>query len=385
MVSIGTVLDRNRGIAPGFDLLRVALAVLVVVWHGRAIVHGDLSPGGRFFELGGYGIIAAFFSLSGFLVTGSAQRLPLPKFLVNRGLRLFPALAVEIVLSALVLGPMFTTLPLTAYASDGATHRYFANILGLISYILPGVFTDHPTAVVNTSLWTIPHEIVCYAILVVFVLCGALRRPAIVVACFGLFAALGFAVYLGGAARLPALPALVCEKFFVAKASRLYAGFLLGTAAYLYRYRLPYDRRLLALAIGVALAAGAFDLLSVQALPPLPLMNVLAMPAIVYVTVYLGVSDLPTPVLFRRGDYSYGIYLYGWPIQQTVLALMPSVTDTARQTSVAIPLVFLFAMLSWHAVERPTLGLRRNLSFIARRRLATGDAPVAASVGSRSI
>src|SRR3954463_10343097 len=161
MQTVGSVLDRRGGLAPGFDLLRIVLAVSVVVWHGRAIVNNEITRVDGFFELGSYGIIAAFFGLSGFLITGSALRLRLRDFLLNRALRIIPALAVEIVLSAVVLGPLFTDLPLSGYATDPQTYRYFANILGLIIHPLPGVFAHNPTDVVNGSLWTIPHEIDC--------------------------------------------------------------------------------------------------------------------------------------------------------------------------------------------------------------------------------
>ncbi|MDP4023152.1 hypothetical protein Q8W71_10995 [Methylobacterium sp. NEAU 140] len=79
-------------------------------------------------------------------------------------------------------------------------------------------------------------------------------------------------------------------------------------------------------------------------------------------------TDVPVPGLLRRGDYSYGIYLYGWPIQQAMVTLVP-VRDTAQQILLALPCILLFAMVSWHAIERPILGLRRRLSFVAARRL----------------
>lgn len=372
MQSIGSVLHRHRGVAPGFDLLRIAFALGVVVWHARAIVQGDTSPGSPLFELGSYGIIAAFFGLSGFLITASAQRLRLRDFLINRTLRIVPALAVEIVLSALILGPMLTTLPPAAYFSDPHTYRYFSNIVGVISYTLPGVFEDHPTNIVNTSLWTIPHEIACYAIMSAFVLLGVLRRPALVVVAAGLVILLGFALFAVGIDRLPRLPALLADKVLVGHASRLYVAFLLGVAAYLYRHRIPYDGRLLALAVTIVLACTALNLVQRAELAPYPLMNLVALPSLIYVTVFLGVSDLWVPALLRRGDYSYGIYLYGWPLQQLTMSLLPSVRDTAQQVLIAIPVILAFAMVSWHAIERPILGTRRRLSFIAGRRLEEG-------------
>src|ERR1051325_6675481 len=96
MNSIGNILERHRGIGPGFDFLRVFLAICIV------FVHALLATGMRpwfdqsplwFME---YALVPMFFALSGFLITGSAMRLSLGNFLINRGLRIVPALAVDI-------------------------------------------------------------------------------------------------------------------------------------------------------------------------------------------------------------------------------------------------------------------------------------------------
>jgi peptidoglycan/LPS O-acetylase OafA/YrhL len=109
--SIGDVLDDNRGVGPGFDFLRVALALGIVVWHAPQIANGSGLPNiTRFIWFPNYGMLVMFFALSGFLITGSAQRLGLRNFLINRGLRIFPALFLEVTLSAFVLGPIFTSL-----------------------------------------------------------------------------------------------------------------------------------------------------------------------------------------------------------------------------------------------------------------------------------
>jgi peptidoglycan/LPS O-acetylase OafA/YrhL len=105
-----------------------------------------------------------FFALSGFLVTGSALRLrTVGKFMSARLFRLVPALCVEVTLSALVLGPIYTGYPLTAYFTDPVFYRYFLNMFGFITFELPGVFVDNPwPRIVNINLWTLPSEFYCY-------------------------------------------------------------------------------------------------------------------------------------------------------------------------------------------------------------------------------
>ncbi|MCJ2087253.1 acyltransferase [Methylobacterium sp. E-005] len=386
MQTVGSILDRRSGLAPGFDLMRVVLAVSVVIWHSRAIVNNDIARGGGFFELGSYSIIAAFFGLSGFLITGSALRLRLRDFLLNRSLRIVPALAVEVLLSAIVIGPIFTDLSLWNYATDLKTYRYFANVFGFIIYTLPGVFARNPTDLVNGSLWTIPHEIACYVLMSACMLTGLLRRPALVLGAALAVILLGFVLSLGLPDDPVSLAARLGDKLFVDKASRLYVAFLLGIAAYLYRYRLPYDLRLMGLAAGILLAAGAFDLAAVTVVPFYPFMNLMILPALIYLTVCLGVTNLWVPKLLRAGDYSYGIYLYGWPIQQALVNLVP-VRDANLQVILALPCIVLFAIFSWHLIERPILNLRRRFSFIASHRLQNELPPSAdaAAAGLRQM
>jgi peptidoglycan/LPS O-acetylase OafA/YrhL len=87
--SIGTRLQRFNGIGPGFDFLRVALAVTIIINHSFLIVEGnfDYVKAHRLWAVFGL-TLPMFFSLSGFLIAASAQRLRLRDFLLNRALRI---------------------------------------------------------------------------------------------------------------------------------------------------------------------------------------------------------------------------------------------------------------------------------------------------------
>jgi peptidoglycan/LPS O-acetylase OafA/YrhL len=158
--SLGAVLDKSRGIGPGFDFLRLLLALWI--FHGHAIWlaggHTDLvfephatATAAAVLQDGGswtgikrpihVALVPMFFALSGFLVIGSAFRLrDVRTFLAFRGLRLFPALLVEVTLSALFLGAAVTSLPLTQYFRSPIFWRYFGNCVGEVTFALPGVF-----------------------------------------------------------------------------------------------------------------------------------------------------------------------------------------------------------------------------------------------------
>ncbi|MEO6340628.1 MAG: acyltransferase [Caulobacteraceae bacterium] len=375
MQTIGSRLDACRGVAPGFDALRLILAMSVVFFHASAIANNDLSIGEKpVLWLVGYIILAGFFTLGGFLVTGSAERLNLGNFLINRALRIFPALAVEVILCAVVLGAVFTTLPLKEYFSSPITWHYFTNIVGWINYQLPGVFKDHPTDVVNTSIWTIPYELGSYLLLTGFILFGLLKRPIAFLAFTIAFGVAGLAfVAIFGTAE-PATHLMRGVALLTAGiGSRLVMGFLLGALIYLWRHKLPYDHRIAAVAAALCLVIGA---LGPSAWLTQPLLNVTAVPAIAYLIIYLGVSPLPLPWLLKNRDYSYGVYLYGWPIQQAVTGLFPDVHNPFLHSAISFPVIFLLAAGSWHFVERPMLRLRLRFSLMARARLQ-GEVDVA--------
>jgi peptidoglycan/LPS O-acetylase OafA/YrhL len=134
-------------------------------------------------------ILPMFFALSGFLIAGSAQRLKLKEFLLNRSMRIVPALAVDIFIAALVIGPSLTTNTLHSYVTDKKFAHYFLNIIGFIHYQLAGVFLSNPfPEAVNGSLWTVPFEIGCYVIMAGLIISGFVKSQSRM-----MWAAMGFA------------------------------------------------------------------------------------------------------------------------------------------------------------------------------------------------
>jgi peptidoglycan/LPS O-acetylase OafA/YrhL len=365
MPSIGSVLESRKGVGPGFDTLRIGLAFSVIGWHSFHIVAGEPHPLAdlHFFWFPGYAVLSMFFALSGFLITASAMRLSLGNFILNRGLRIVPALLVEVMLSAIVLGAIFTTLPLSEYFRSDGFWRYFGNVAGFVSLTLPGVFETNPDHSVNTSLWTIPFEIGCYILMAGLILGKCLHRPRLVLMLCAAFGATAIVIFLADPSSAFASGLDPRSIFVGSGGSRLFISFLLGIAIYLYRFDIEYSGR-------AALACLLFCLL-VAAVGPLPgaLLNVFVTPALVYLTAYLGVSDLPKLPFFDRGDYSYGVYLYGYPLQQTIVAVWPAHASVTVVFALAAFATTAFAMFSWHVIELPILKLRRRFSFVAGTRI----------------
>ena len=366
--SIGTKLDQTKGIGRGFDFLRIFLAVSVLASHSVLITQGNI----HLFESPPYtllywSILPLFFALSGFLITGSAMRLKLKDFLINRGIRIIPALAVDICTAALIIGPIFTTSSLRTYFTSYEFYAYFANITGIIHYILPGVFESNPfPATVNGSLWTVPFEIGCYVIMSFFIMSGVLRRKGValaVAAAITTYTALTYSPQFHVLDQLGIRLHTLMDHFFAERGNFLYVYFIAGSMFYLFRYQIPFHPLCLAACL-VSFAVADFGQLAF--LPDL-VRQIILLPVLVYILVYCGLVKLPKLPVYRHGDYSYGIYLYGYPFQQGLVSLFPGLTSPILHFAISLPIVTLVAMFSWHCIEKPILGLRKKFSFTARK------------------
>lgn len=386
MATFGSRLSDHKGVGPGFDAMRIALALSVLYTHTclmrPASLEAELAPVMPFAPLQqwafDFAILPMFFALSGFLVAGSAERLSVGQFLINRGLRIVPALAVEIVLSALVLGPLLTVYGLWQYFTDPAFARYFLNILGSIHYDLPGVFLSNPqTSMVNGSLWTVPHELACYALLVGCLMTGLYRRRALMLALTLTLFAISIVIFLCGhfGLALPHQEAL--GYIFVTRgAARLVPLFLVGILVYQYRDRIPYRADLLVAAILGYVALAAFGSPDWMANP---IFSFVTAPLFAYIVNYAGLSERFVFKPLSRGDYSYGIYLYGYPLQQAMIQTMPGLDNRAAFFALSVAAASAMAIFSWHVIEKPVLRLRRKFSLTAR--IHTGE-PVAETRGA---
>jgi peptidoglycan/LPS O-acetylase OafA/YrhL len=368
------ILNENRGMGPGFDVLRIALALAILwghanwilgvaghlsgainAWFGvvpqhpaifaQTVARADQTP-----ALDGLtrpmavSLVPMFFALSGFLVTGSALRTKnVARFLGLRGLRIFPALVVEVTLSALTLGVLLTDVPLGQYLSSPVFYRYLGNMVGWISYRLPGVFDHNAVPLVNANLWTLPSELDCYMISAALIATTLFYRrglltiilTVITVVLIALNSVTNFAVTPGRLAGHT-----ITYYFFV------------GAVFYHWRDRIPYSLTLF-------LAAGVLTYVLSLSRHTIYLSPVL----LTYVTIFIGMTPMPSFSILKSGDYSYGIYLYGFPITQAIWAAFPMLRNNPWGFRVAaFAVTGLFAAASWHLVEKYALRLKKYLS-----------------------
>ncbi len=350
--SIAARQERSGGVTSGFDYLRIFLAVSVVIEHSLVVTDQTLTanlwttwPRGALAT-----ILPAFFTLSGFLVAGSLQRRSsLPAFISMRIIRLVPALTVEVILSALIIGPLLTQVSLATYFSSTEFWKYFLNIIGDVQYVLPGMFAQNPFPdVMNQSLWTVPFELDCYLCLIGLAIIGFVRNPRWLV-----LVTLGFAA-LGTVWLVVRFQPVWQENPVTGRA--LVVSFLAGVVLQLYSgvIKLNGPAALISFIVGMVL------LLDVR-------LSFIAVLPIAYATVYVGMLNPRRISLLLSGDYSYGLYLFAFPIQQAEVAFFPAYAWWGYNAVVALACGFAYAALSWWFVEAPILSRKREAAAFADR------------------
>jgi peptidoglycan/LPS O-acetylase OafA/YrhL len=277
--------------------------------------------------------VEVFFLISGFLITASMARSSLRHYLWARVLRIFPALAVCIILSTFVLGPLLTTD--SDYWRNASTWRYFYNNATLFAteYWLPGVFQQLPNKAINGSLWSLLLEVRLYLVVAGLGLLGLLRKKTfntIIVICF----ITGYFV----------VPQVDILKQYSAWVSCV-AFFSAGAFVWINRDEIKLT------SIGVVVV-----LLFAAALHRSEHFFVAYFATLTYLTFYL--AFVPAIPRIEKRDLSYGVYLYGWPVQQCVLLFMPN-SGAVTNAILASTFCLLLAAASWAWIERPCLALKR--------------------------
>jgi peptidoglycan/LPS O-acetylase OafA/YrhL len=293
------------------------------------------------FTLGEHAV-NGFFAISGFLVTMSFDRRGWRDYALARALRIMPGLLAAVLAVALLLGPMLTNLPLRTYLGEPSLWRFVSATPTTFksTLALPGVFEANPFKFPMGTVWTLKYELLCYGGVLVTGLIGLLRARSLVLAILLLLTLAAFGREIispdGGKG--------------VETALRLPLIFLAGCAAYVWRAQLPLSLPLLA----VLCAATALAALT-------PIYKPLLYLGTAYAMLVLALSPSLTGHFAEpRTDLSYGVYLYGWPLQQALVALFPAL-GAAVLLLPSLLLTALVAAISWYAIEKPALGLKRRL------------------------
>lgn len=329
-----------RGRDNNLNLIRV-LAAWAVLWSHSYIVtgHAAIEPfkAATGISLGSMAV-DVFFFVSGLLVTASAHQRGVVSFVRSRMLRIYPAAVTSAALTILVVGVWFTALPAGAFFAHGGVLSYLtanSTLVAGVSFGLPGAFSGNSVSgVANGSIWTLPIEVRLYGALAISCLlsgfAGEGKGRILRAVCLVLWAYAAFR--------------LLTTDPMADSGARMQFLFFTGSVAYLTRKHIPILPWLGALCFVAILG---LTVVSAWA-------YTLMLPYVILCAAY-G----PTWRTYNRlGDYSYGTYIYAFPCQQIVAALVPGI-GVMGMVMLATPLTLACAATSWRWIEEPALRLKQ--------------------------
>lgn len=328
-----------------FDLFRLIAALMVMFSHSFSqITSGPVEllykwTGHRYFfsSLG----LMIFFSISGYLVTMSLLLTDsVKKYAWKRFLRIYPAYIVVTLLIVFLLGPFFTTFPLSRYFSSQLTWKYlYQNIFIFDSQRrLPGVFGEKD---VNPSAWTLSFELKLYMCLLVFYLLKFFK--------YRWLQAFVFIIALCFKATIPFQSISKWTVYDLHAWYSLGFFFLTGSTLYVWRDIIKLDYRGILL-LGVAWCIGELLNFAVPALETI---------FICYTILWLCIK---APLLIKpRADLSYGIYIYACPVQFIVTRETHGSLSLWPYNAITLSITVLLAFFSWHLIERKALSYKNKI------------------------
>jgi peptidoglycan/LPS O-acetylase OafA/YrhL len=328
--------------ANNFDFLRLVAALAVIFSHSFLIAAGTQKNEPLVVlthnqcPLGLVGVFV-FFVISGYLVTESFCRAPRPGgFVLRRTARIYPALVVNGLVCAFVLGPIVTSLPLSAYVADPGLRDFLVEYATLWPgpLALPGVLFANTTVglLINGSFWTLRFEVMMYlTVLILGVVRGLRLSTSVALLVLGIAA-----IYWDQDHSLSWLGNLRGWLWML-------SHFAAGMVMYFLRGRIVFRWYYAVLAfVGLVLISQVgHQFITFFALPG------------GYLTIYAASRYWPRVDYSRHvGDLSYGIYIYGWPSEEFVMWLSGGRAQWWQVFLGTLAIVVPLAWLSWHGVEK---------------------------------
>jgi peptidoglycan/LPS O-acetylase OafA/YrhL len=344
MKTLSTTLSRGNN---NFDLIRLVAAISVMLGHSYGIQVGSpMESMLAFSYLESFGSLAvySFFMISGMLVSASFEKnSSVPRFVGLRVLRIWPGAIACALFILLVVGPIFSKVDLVSYFSDSRTYSWLARntfLLGRVGGPLPGLFeSNHLKSLVNATVWTLPIELKCYVIVLGVGLLGVIGSKWWSAFAIGICAII-FALFV----KYPTSYFTLGDFFVLPIAYSFYPVpfFLLGMLLYAFRANVLLSWKLaVPLFIAYMFVQHTFT------------GTILFYLSFIYGLLWLASVNFLL-WLKPKHDYSYGIYLYGFTIQQIIASFCPLMNNYVA-LAIALPITVLLAALSWHWIEKPAL------------------------------
>lgn len=335
--------------ANNFDLLRILFAWFVIVSHSY-VLNGDGATDPLFemtqqtFLFSFIGV-KGFFIISGYLIFKSMMvSTSIFEYLVKRVLRIFPALAVVLLVTLAAVYFIYPT-NIPPFFSNKEVYAYFLGNIILFKphFFISGIFSGLPSAAINGSLWTIEYEFFFYLFILLFFFIRAQKKQLII--------ALSVVVVLFLVVRLFFYDWTVQTHFFIPLEPLFDLGpyFLMGSLFSCFDFDSMPAKNVIAAFLFVTLAVSVYCKVG----------HTVVYFTLPFLVIYVGkqTSKLATWLHDKLGDPSYGIYLYAFPLQQLLIywyrpsTLMLFITSTLG--------AFVFGYLSWILIEKKALALKQ--------------------------
>ncbi|WP_148876718.1 acyltransferase family protein [Serratia marcescens] len=332
------------------DLIRIMCAYFVIYAHAFVLSPADGSNDILYkMTLLGYvsfgGVaVKTFFLISGLLVTNSLlSSRKILDYISSRFFRVFPAYAATIIVSAVIIGPWLSNFNIESYFSSHDVWAYISKTLRLdVQYNLPGVFVDNKLSAVNGSLWTIPMEIKAYFYLLLIYLASIIFGPYKK----AFIAIISIAILIE--------PFTPLKGHLVAKSEDpsiylLYPFFSAGCLLAILKNRITTS-----MIFALAIVAIITFFLSNSEKEKTTLFYVFSSMSLLYISSLSLIRRLKI-----KNDISYGIYLWAFPVQQTIASLFVASPYINILLSVVISSVL--AYFSFKLIESPAMRFNKKM------------------------
>lgn len=342
--------------ANNFDLLRILFAWFVIVSHSY-VLNGDGATDPLFemtqqtFLFSFIGV-KGFFIISGYLIFKSmVVSTSIFEYLVKRVLRIFPALAVVLLVTLVAVYFIYPN-NMPPFFSNKEVYAYFLGNIILFKphFFISGIFAALPSSAINGSLWTIEYEFFFYLFILLFFYFRSNKKilKALLVIVVALFLMVRLAFY----------DWTVQTHFFIPLEPLFDLGpyFLMGSLLSCFNFDTMPAKNALAAVLSLVLVASVYFKIG----------HTVVYFTLPFLVIYVGkqTSKLASWVHTTMGDPSYGIYLYAFPLQQLIIYwYRPSTLVLFVASTIG---AFIFGYLSWIFIEKNALALKQY--FLARRK-----------------
>lgn len=322
--------------ANGLNSVRLGLAAGVIIWHSYPLT-GNVIESRPLAQVMEAGFVDAFFAASGFLIVNSWMRRPdWLRYLLARVLRIMPAFWSCLIFTAFVLAPVMVAITGRVPEEMWPSSAYYVlrnSSLWIGQWGIAGTPEGVPYPDVwNGSLWTLRWEFLCYLGVMALGVAGILRRRWAIPAAFLVALAASLAITLAGV-----------ESGWPVISARFAVMFAAGALMYQLADVIPVNRWYVGLAV-VLFVASAW----------LPNYRIVAALPVAYLVVVLG-GVLRHPRFRLRNDISYGVYVYAFPVQQSLALLGVAALGPAVFAAATVPPTLILAAGSWWLVEKPAM------------------------------